>query len=85
MGFISYCFHGQVIITDKCTTQVKTKQNKTKAKTKQAMILIRLLVSDSACDSKPCINSGTCSVLPDEPGYNCTCTDGYYGQHCQCM
>ncbi len=38
----------------------------------------------SACLPNPCMNNGTCHVTGDAgQGYNCSCTQGYSGHHCE--
>ncbi|XP_067851165.1 delta and Notch-like epidermal growth factor-related receptor [Heptranchias perlo] len=38
----------------------------------------------SPCGNQPCLNNGTCLTLQGQlVSYNCTCTPGFTGQHCQ--
>lgn len=46
-------------------------------------VTIVILIAASLCDAIPCMNGGQCSI---QDGYfACTCTNGYYGDQCQCM
>ncbi|KAK9747253.1 EGF-like domain [Popillia japonica] len=36
----------------------------------------------NSCDSRPCLNGGTCSLKSLE-SYQCSCTSGYTGIHCE--
>ncbi|PNF14540.1 hypothetical protein B7P43_G15032, partial [Cryptotermes secundus] len=37
----------------------------------------------SPCDRNPCLNGGTCRLIDSIGHYNCTCQDGFSGQHCE--
>ncbi|XP_069692113.1 basement membrane-specific heparan sulfate proteoglycan core protein isoform X26 [Periplaneta americana] len=39
--------------------------------------------TSSPCDRNPCLNGGTCKLLDAYGNYNCTCQDGFSGQHCE--
>ena len=35
-----------------------------------------------ACSSSPCGDTGNCTVTVDDPGFVCTCIDGFSGMNC---
>ncbi|XP_072110608.1 delta and Notch-like epidermal growth factor-related receptor [Mobula birostris] len=38
----------------------------------------------SPCAGRPCLNNGTCLTFQGQPtSYNCSCSPGFAGQHCQ--
>ena len=43
--------------------------------------LIFFIIDVDECSSNPCKNAGTCNDGVN--GYDCTCTEGYTGTHCQ--
>lgn len=46
------------------------------------MLLFHYFTSDiDECQPHPCINGGSCIDLVNR--YNCTCSAGYTGDHCQ--
>ncbi|XP_021927336.1 basement membrane-specific heparan sulfate proteoglycan core protein isoform X6 [Zootermopsis nevadensis] len=40
-------------------------------------------VTSSPCDRNPCLNGGTCRLTDSSGHYNCTCQEGFSGQHCE--
>ena len=44
------------------------------------MAFVLFLVRE--CNSNPCVH-GTCIELEDTEGYNCSCSSGYNGKHCE--
>lgn len=43
-------------------------------------------IKSNLCQSKPCLNGGTCDVTYDSRNINdylCQCTDSFRGSHCQ--
>ncbi|KAI5706247.1 hypothetical protein M8J75_006298 [Diaphorina citri] len=43
-----------------------------------------ILSKCNACYKSPCTNQGVCEPLPERQ-YQCRCTPGYHGQHCEFM
>ncbi|KAG8325801.1 Slit 2 protein [Homalodisca vitripennis] len=43
-----------------------------------------ILAKCNACFTFPCSNEGVCEPLPERQ-YNCRCSPGYHGNHCQYM
>lgn len=43
-----------------------------------------ILAKCNACFTNPCSNEGVCEPLPERL-YNCRCSPGYHGNHCQYM
>ena len=43
--------------------------------------IVQALAPKSQCHPNPCQNAGTCRE--NGPGYDCICTTGYKGPHCE--
>ncbi len=40
-----------------------------------------IILEINECDSSPCQNGAVCNDMVNQ--YNCTCADGYIGDHCE--